>query len=277
MTIFRVDFDEVIGMGHLMRSLVFAKRFEKVVYVSKSNRKEFVPYELITIENEEAFFDYVEKLQPSQVVVDDYNFTFEHEKAFKRRFSDIKLIVFDDDYRNHFCDEIINHNISADKRKYPKPDIVTLIPPLIRDEFLREKKIKREKIYDLFIAMGGSDTGNLNIPILEVLPENLRVAVVTTSANGRLSTLKKYVKNRKNVILYIDSNEMAKLMNQSRFAIVAPSVIVHEVMFMELPFLAFKTADNQNDIVKYLQQKDFHVCEKFDPKTVEEEVCKRLL
>lgn len=277
MTIFRVDFDEVIGMGHLMRSLVFAKRFEKVVYVSKSNRKEFVPYELITIENEEAFFDYVEKLQPSQVVVDDYNFTFEHEKAFKRRFSDIKLIVFDDDYRNHFCDEIINHNISADKRKYPKPDIVTLIPPLIRDEFLREKKIKREKIYDLFIAMGGSDTGNLNIPILEVLPENLRVAVVTTSANGRLSTLKKYVKNRKNVILYIDSNEMAKLMNQSRFAIVAPSVIVHEVMFMQLPFLAFKTADNQNDIVKYLQQKDFHVCEKFDPKTVEEEVCKRLL
>ena len=277
MTIFRVDFDEVIGMGHLMRSLVFAKRFEKVVYVSKSNRKEFVPYELITIENEEAFFDYVEKLQPSQVVVDDYNFTFEHEKAFKRRFSDIKLIVFDDDYRNHFCDEIINHNISADKRKYPKPDIVTLIPPLIRDEFLREKKIKREKIYDLLIAMGGSDTGNLNIPILEVLPENLRVAVVTTSANGRLSTLKKYVKNRKNVILYIDSNEMAKLMNQSRFAIVAPSVIVHEVMFMQLPFLAFKTADNQNDIVKYLQQKDFHVCEKFDPKTVEEEVCKRLL
>ncbi len=277
MTIFRVDFDEVIGMGHLMRSLVFAKRFEKVVYVSKSNRKEFVPYELITIENEEAFFDYVEKLQPSQVVVDDYNFTFEHEKAFKRRFSDIKLIVFDDDYRNHFCDEIINHNISADKRKYPKPDIVTLIPPLIRDEFLREKKIKREKIYDLFIAMGGSDTGNLNIPILEVLPENLRVAVVTTSANGRLSTLKKYVKNRKNVILYIDSNEMAKLMNQSRFAIVAPSVIVHEVMFMQLPFLAFKTADNQNDIVKYLQQKDFRVCEKFDPKTVEEEVCKRLL
>ena len=277
MTIFRVDFDEVIGMGHLMRSLVFAKRFEKVVYVSKSNRKEFVPYELITIENEEAFFDYVEKLQPSQVVVDNYDVTFEHEKAFKRRFSDIKLIIFDDDYRNHFCDEIINHNISADKSKYPKPDIVTLIPPLIRDEFLREKKIKREKIYDLLIAMGGSDTGNLNIPILEVLPENLRVAVVTTSANGRLSTLKKYVKNRKNVILYIDSNEMAKLMNQSRFAIVAPSVIVHEVMFMELPFLAFKTADNQNDIVKYLQQKDFHVCEKFDPKTVEEEVCKRLL
>lgn len=264
MTLFRVDFGNETGMGHLMRSLVYAKNFDNVIYVSKSDKKEFIPYELITIQKEDDFFDQVAKLHPQQVVVDNYEFTLEHEKEFKRRFPSIKLSVFDDDYREHFCDEIINHNISADINKYSNPDIVTIIPPLIREEFHKEKQIKREKIYDLFIAMGGTDAGNLNIPILETLPESLRVALVTTSANARFEELKKYVQDKKNVTLHIDSKEVAKLMNKSRFAIVTPSVIVHEILFMGLPFVAIKTAENQDDIYYYLKQNNFSAMKTFD-------------
>ena len=264
MTIFRVDFGSETGMGHLMRSLVYAKEFENVLYASKSNRKEFLPYELLTIKDEDDFFEYVEKLQPEQVVVDNYDFTLADEKEFKKRFPHIKLSVFDDDYREHFCDEIINHNICADKNRYPNPDKVKIIPPLIREEFHREKKNKREKIYDILIAMGGTDAGNLNIPILETLPKSLRIALVTTSANAHLEKLKEYLQNKKNVTLHIDSKEIAKLMNQSKLAIVTPSVIIHEVLFMELPFIAIQTAKNQKELAEYLQKHHYPILTKFD-------------
>ena len=58
--------------------------------------------------------------------------------------------------------------------------------------------------------------------------------------------------------------EIAKLMNQSRFAIITPSVIVHEVLFMDILFLAIKTADNQDDIYTYLKQKNYKVFENFE-------------
>ena len=62
--VFRVDFDNDIGTGHLMRSLVYAKEFYNIIYVSKSDKKEFIPYKLLTIKNEDEFFIQIEKLQP---------------------------------------------------------------------------------------------------------------------------------------------------------------------------------------------------------------------
>ena len=167
------------------------------------------------------------------------------------------MTVFDDDYRKHFCDEIINHNISANKEKYPNTNIVKIIPPLIRDEFIKEKKIKREKIYDIFLSMGGSDTQNLNIPIIKSIPKDKKIALLTTSVNANLKELKNFATCKDNITLHIDSNEVAKLLNQSKFAIITPSVIVHEVLFMETPFAVIKTADNQDDIYMYLKNNGY--------------------
>ena len=257
MTLFRVDFGAAIGFGHLMRSLVYAKNFDEVIYISTSDKRALLPYKLITIANEEAFFKEVEKLQPSEVVVDNYTFTLEDEKAFKKRFSTIKLSVFDDDYRAHHCDEIINHNISADINRYPHPEIVKIIPPLIREEFHKEKRIKREKLYDIFVAMGATDTSNITLKILKTLPKDYKVVALTTSANQDLEALQSYCAAKSNITLHVDSNILARLMNQSRFAIVTPSVILHEVIYMDIPFLAIKTADNQEDIYNYLKRHNY--------------------
>ena len=247
-----------------MRSLVYAKNFNKVIYVSKSIKKEFVPYQLITIKDEEEFFLHIEKLKPSQVVIDNYDFKISHEKEFKKRFPKTKLTVFDDDYREHYCDEIINHNISADITKYKNQEIVKIIPPLIRDEFYKEEKKKREKIYDIFIAMGGADTTNINIPILKTIQKYKKIVLLTTSMNKNLDELKNYVANYGNITLHVDSNEVAKLMNQSKFAIVTPSVIVHEVLFMGFDFLAIKTTKNQDDMYKYLKKHKYKVFTNFE-------------
>ncbi len=266
MTIFRVDFGSDVGLGHLMRSLVYAKEFDEVVYISKSNQKELLPHPLITINDEEEFFSHVKKLQPNEVVVDNYAFTLKHQKEFKKLFPHVKLTCFDDEYKEYECDEIINHNISADIKKYKQPHKVKIISPLIRDEFKKEKQKKRNKIYDFFIALGGADTQNLTTTIIKSLSKEKRICAVTTIANNHLEDLEQIANEYSNVDLHVNTNEFAKLLHQSKFAIITPSVIVHEVLFMEIPFGAIKTAPNQVDIYNYLKQYGYTVMEKFDPR-----------
>ncbi|MDA7848320.1 hypothetical protein N8972_02395, partial [Sulfurospirillum sp.] len=45
--------------------------------------------------------------------------------------------------------------------------------------------------------------------------------------NANLDELKRYLTCKKNLSLHVDSNEVAKLINQSKFAIITPSVMVH--------------------------------------------------
>ena len=102
--------------------------------------------------------------------------------------------------------------------------------------------------------MGGADHSNINISILEVIEEigGVYVNLVTTIANKNLDELREYYRDKKWINLHINSTEIARLMHESDFAIVTPSVTVNEVYFMQLPLIAIKTAENQSDIFEYL-------------------------
>jgi len=161
--ILRIDFNSEIGLGHLKRQETFISeklkvKNEKFLIICKECDKNLTKLPIIKIKNEDEFFEKVKKLKPKEVIVDNYNFTFEHEKRFKKLFPNIKLTVFDDTYEKHFCDEIVNCNLYAKKEKYKIPSFckVKIIPPLIRDEF---KKAKRQKFKrnGIFISFGGTD------------------------------------------------------------------------------------------------------------------------
>jgi len=84
--------------------------------------------------------------------------------------------------------------------------------------------------------------------------------------------LKEYVQDKKNIKLFINSNEVAKLINQSKFAIITPSVTVNEVYFMGIDFLAIKTADNQNDMYEFLKKEGKIVLEQFTNNELEKHI-----
>ena len=93
---------------------------------------------------------------------------------------------------------------------------------LIREEFHLEKKellIKNQKLN--ISNYGWNDLLNLNVPIIHELQRfsNLEIDVVTTSSNKNLINLKKTADRLNNVKLYIDSNNIAKLMNESSLVI----------------------------------------------------------
>lgn len=227
--------------------------------------------EILDTNDKEELLELMQKLNIEMVIFDSYDVDYAFEKCIKKQ-TDVKILSLDDTYEKHYCDILLNHNINADEKKY-----IGLVPKecelrcgarytLLRDEFRIEKNMKRDKVYDIFIAMGGADTANLNINILEVLPKGLKVAIVTTKANKHLDKLQAYVQDKNNISLFVNSNEVAKLVNQSKLAIITPSVTVNEVHYLGIEFIAIKTADNQEEIYNYLKENGFLVLEEFDEK-----------
>ncbi|MFA6136926.1 MAG: UDP-2,4-diacetamido-2,4,6-trideoxy-beta-L-altropyranose hydrolase [Sulfurimonas sp.] len=294
--LFRADSSSQIGTGHIMRDLVLASQLQKefpdakIVFATQNldgniNYKiTEAGYEIVTLDSHaiEELLEVIKAWNVEMLVIDHYDIGAEYEKELKDKNPTMKILSFDDTYEKHFCDILLNHNISANKKKYKE-----LVPKkcelrcgfeytLLRDEFIEEKKKQRTKNLKsrIFIAMGGADTANLNIKIVKTLKKfkNIQVNLVTTTANKTLKELQKYVENKKWIKLYINSTKIAKLMRKSDFAIITPSVTANEVYFMGLPFIAIKTAENQNDMYRLLKKKKYLVLEKFNNTKLEKRV-----
>lgn len=291
--LFRADSSSTIGTGHIMRDLVLASKYKdsSIIFASQdldgniSNKIKEAGYkvELLKSNSLKEVIELVKKYNIDMVVIDHYGIDYKYEKNLKKK-TGVKVLSFDDTYEKHHCDILLNHNINANKKRYKN-----LVPKncelrcgskytLLRDEFIKEKKQQKKvinsKYKTIFIAMGGADHSNINIKILKVLQkfDNLTVNLVTTTANKNLKELKIFVKNRGWINLHVNSDKIAKLMRNSDFAIVTPSVTVNEAFFMKLPFIVIKTVDNQKEIYKYLKQKKFYTLKKFNVKKLEKSI-----
>lgn len=272
----RADSSSAIGLGHIMRDVVFAAQHpqDTVQFACQNlsgNIIDRIPYpvHVLHTNNPDELIALIREQHIDRVVFDHYGIDAVFEKKVKE-VTGVQILSFDDTYEAHHCDILLNHNISADPIRYRG-----LVPEqcelrcggeytLIRDEFKTEKQIQRENIYDLFIAMGGSDPTNTTMTILSTLSDELRVCVVTTSANIHVDELKAFVQTKKNMTLEIDSTCIAQLRHQSRLAIITPSVMVHEVLFMEIPFIAVQSAANQEDMFVYLEKEGYTVLKEWD-------------
>lgn len=293
--VIRSDSSSSIGIGHTMRDLVLCKQFlnAEITFATQNldgniNHKILeAGYKLLTLHSnkKEELLKLIKLLHVDMLVIDCYDIDYNYESFIKAN-SDVKIMVLDDTYEKHNCDILLNHNISADKKKYK--DLVSkgcelrcgTKYTLLRDEFYKERR-KRKKAHtkkkSVLIAMGGADHSNLNIKILKLLEDfkNIQTIIVTTEANKNLAELKKYLQGKKSVTLHVNSNNIAKLMRQSDFAIVTPSVSVNEAYFMKLPFIAIKTAKNQDDMYKFLRKK-FVVLSQFNKYVLKTGVIKML-
>lgn len=264
-TLFRADSSAKIGLGHIKRDLVYAQRLatDQISFACIENTLA-LPYPVHTLVDNsiQTLIDLCQKEQIEHLIIDHYGIGYEEEKALKEALN-IKVSVFDDTYERHYCDEIINHNISADASRYTLVPFCTLsiIPPLIRDEFKQIAKRNRQvKTNEIMIAMGGVDSLNLTPAIIPLCEGFHKIHVITSSLNANLDTLKALPL----IELHIDTDEMATIMNQCDLAIITPSVIVHEALYMRLPFIAIQTAKNQQDLCDYLNKKHFSLLSAFD-------------
>ncbi len=274
--LFRADSSSTIGTGHIMRDLVLASQYKdsNIIFatqdldgnINKKIKEAGYKVELLKSNSLKEVTELVNKYNIEMIVIDHYGIDYKYEKKLKKK-TGVKILSFDDTYEKHFCDILLNHNISANEKRYKG-----LVPKncelrcgskytLLRDEFIEQKTKKT-----IFLSMGGADNSNLNIKVLNVLSQfhNIEVNLITTTANQNLKKLKEFAKRNRWVDLYINSTEIAKLMKKSDFVIVPPSVTLNEVYFMEIPFIAIQTADNQQDMSRYLIEHKYFILKKFN-------------
>lgn len=279
--LFRCDSSNSIGAGHVMRDLVLAKQFEgdSIMFATQNldgNINHIIKqdnYKILTLLSNDVneIIAIVKKRNIDMIVIDSYQINYVYEKTLQEA-TGVKILCLDDTYEKHHCDILLNHNISADSTRYKN-----LVPKkcdircgeeftLLRDEFIQE----RNKT-NVFIAMGGIDHSSITIDILKTLSgfDNIKAHIVTINTNQYTDKLEQYANKKSWIKIHINSKKIAKLMRKCDFAIVTPSVIVHEVIYMRLPFISIKTSSNQQDIHKYLKEKKFLCLDRFEKKELE--------
>ena len=262
-----------------MRCLVLAKQYEKnhTIFFAVQNlignaNQNIIDlgYQLVSLKDNSideltVCFD---RLKIDMVVFDHYGIDDQFEKTVKDK-TGATILSLDDTYQRHYCDILLNHNIYAKAEHYQGlvPEFCELRCgsdyTLIRDEF-KNIKIKGRPIDRnnprFFVSLGGIDTANISLTVLDMLSRFTQVSVnlATTSANQHIDKLIAFAKQHPSINVCIDCN-IAELMNDSDFAIITPSVITYEAMYLNLPFIAIQTADNQRYVADYLADNDFLV------------------
>lgn len=281
--IIRADSSSTIGTGHIMRCLVLAKQYPEhnIIFAARNlsgniNNKIIdsgFQLEILESDNIGGLIALINRFSPKFLIIDHYGIDAAAEKHIKEQ-CDIKIMSLDDTYLPHHCDILLNHNIYAEEIRY-----TGIVPngceircgkryTLIRDEFITAKSRPSESVRDtftFFVSLGGADRDNITLDVLKALSliNDIEIVAVTTSSNVNISALTDYIAGTQNIKLHIDSMLIAELINNADTAVVSPSVILNEVFFMEKPFIAIKTADNQSEMINFLNSNRYDVLESF--------------
>ena len=111
----------------------------------------------------------------------------------------------------------------------------------IRKEFLKYKNLKKEK--KLFIMLGGSDTANLSLNIIEALKDIDIKKVIVSNNEITSNKLSKY--DNVKVLFQSNDDELIKEMATSSYAISTASMSLYELSFLQIPTIIIAVSQNQ--------------------------------
>lgn len=267
-TLVRADSSSKIGHGHIRRDLLLTKKFSDISFASlrlEGDIFDEINYPKFSLRSGDIdeLCKIIKDNKFELLIIDHYGFSHKDERAIKEK-TGIKILSFDDTYEKHFSDYVLNVNLYAQNARYEE-----LVEKgcevfcgseflLVRDEFYEEAKIKREKIYDYAIILGGTDISGLSAKISEkLLLKGLKIAVITTSGNKNLNALKELSSKSKNFSLFVDSKSVARLMNEAKTLIITASSLVNEAYVLGAKFKAICVADNQKEIFAWLKENGY--------------------
>lgn len=175
--VFRCDGYKELGMGHIYHCLTLAYNLtgHDVIFVTNKNHLEGLNkiaesnMKYTTIENDEQFFDFLEKYKPDIVVNDCLDTTEEYIKKIKMLSK--KVVTIEDLGEGAKYADIIINALYDNKRynnEYCGEEYVCL-----RNEFLisRPKEFSPE-VKEVLILFGGTDPSNLTKKIYNMIKEN---------------------------------------------------------------------------------------------------------
>lgn len=282
--VFRADANVQIGGGHVLRSLVLAKRLASrghiCIFISVEESFNFVPVSTAgvnVVEIKKSEFNNVEMIKhiydrqaANAIVVDSYQLDFEFETTLSSFFP--KVIVFDDmPSRRHNADVLIDPTLgrkSSEYERFVDENCLLLLGPEyapMREEFslLRDLSIGlklQDSPRNLLISYGLTDPENLTLRTLKTLktflPEHkLTLDIVIGNGTPTRSEIIECAKTLKDGIkIHTNVEKMAELMLHSDIIIGSPGSSSWERCCMGIPSILTSVAQNQIQIGEKLQE-----------------------
>lgn len=294
--IFRVDSSITIGTGHMMRCLTLADALKKQGYNIdficrdlKGNVSRFVSehghslHLLLAPKREDVQWkqDSKETSKIEQAIADQIdwlivdNYALDYRWASSLRQQVKKIMVIDDlADRKHDCDILLDQTYGRMESDYHHlvPEYCQMLLSteyaLLRPEFAKERKKlqlyspAKKYIRNILVCMGGADIDNISQIVLQGLEKvewshPVVINVILGEKTQHYAEVKKLISNSDLTInLYNNVANMAEFMSQADLAIGAGGTTSWERCSLGLPTIVIGIAENQNNIIKAMDEEN---------------------
>ncbi len=272
---FRVDANEKIATGHLMRCMAIAteckKRGEDCLFLLAEEKETFrlkekgFSYRILhsrwdAMESEEETLYKILAKEPIRyLVVDSYQATAAYLRRLNRR---VPVLYLDDMEREVYpVSAVLRYakwpGESGYRERYAMQDTVVLegmqyVP--LREEFA-DGRTERERKKSILLTTGGTDPENLMESLLQrLLLEEAFLEycfdVIVGSMNVHEDCLQAMARQTPRIRLHKNINNMEYFMRRCEMAVSAGGVTLFELCASGIPTVCFSFADNQAGFAK---------------------------
>ena len=271
MVFIRTDANENVATGHLMRCITIAKKIkqlgETVVFVFRDNesvdilngRENYILLQACKTDRDSEIQQMIQILcgeKNAKLLLDLYEFDATYMEKLKPY---ARIITFDDMFQEKFpADMIINYNLYYTEFDYASRYNENATKLLlggkyvpIREEFLIEKPLLKQKVSTVMLICGGGDKYHVLVNLVKMickegLQDRYRFVVVAGILNRDIAELNDLSKTEKNIIVYENVKEMSEIMKDVDVVVSAASTVLYECCCMAKPTIFFSVADNQS-------------------------------
>jgi len=257
----RCDASPALGAGHAMRCLALAEQADAALFAMRKGASLIANrgYSSESLGSDHADFATIARReQPDWIVVD----LGTAEEGMLAKLVQIAPVLRMDDSgftQPTSATLILNPNVGVEPRDYPgvAPAQLLLGPRyvLLRKTFTAVAR-GRSSTASVFVGFGGSDSPNLTLRVISLLaPLNeFRLEVAVGPKNIHKTAIASIAGKYSNVVVHIDSPDLAAIMASCELALTASSGMLWELMAVGTPVLAFAIADNQRRNLGWLGQ-----------------------
>lgn len=274
----RIDANDKIAMGHLMRCMSIAiqlknKNQDIVFIISEDYAGNYIfekGFRYICLNNRydekdqetECLIRIIKHEKIDRLLIDSYEVTYE----YMRRLREICKIIYIDDL-NRFrypADLIINYIYGTDELLYRSKGYTeeqfllgnSFVP--LRPEFSKDKIVIKKDISAIFLSTGGTDKFNLIISLLKKLErsplKNTVKHVVTGRFFNNMEELEHMCQQDCTIHMYHDVQDICDIMHKCDLAISAGGTTISELCACGVPIICVSIADNQLPGIKAYEE-----------------------
>ena len=273
----RVDMNEIIATGHLMRCLAIAeaakKQGEETTFLLADAQAETIVrekgYHAIVLHTDWKQMD-SELVQISRIIkekhiqkifIDSYQVT----QSYLQRLTELVETIYLDDlnmfdypvsgivcYAYYY--EKFDYTRSLYNRKMYLGPEYTILKPAFCD---CPPKSINFKVENLLILSGGTDRYNILDGILSGIEKNdyQSICVICGTYYHNYAALCRKFSNNKKVHIYQNVSNIEKFMQEADFAITAGGTTLYELCAVGTPAISYSIADNQKDnVIKFQEE-----------------------